>query len=113
MFKSECCNADAIVIMSPDFLGDASEKMRIGTTYFECSKCKNPCNIRPIEEVVNEKEDKAAERLAKRFHEIYEKLAPKYNYQTRRQSAVSWSKVPAKNKNLMIAVCEQILKEGI
>jgi len=132
VFKSKCCNADATIIFSPDFLGDDPKKMRVGTTYFECSKCNEPCDIKPIEEVVrrgimvkaeintiNEEFEKEkvckstnkAEKLAKRFHEFYEELAPKYNYQTRKQSAVPWSKVPINNKRLMIAVCEKILKE--
>lgn len=51
--------------------------------------------------------------LAKRFHETYERLAPRLNYKTRHESAVPWHKVPDKNKMLMIAVCEELLKEGI
>ena len=51
--------------------------------------------------------------LAKRFHETYERLAPKLDYKTRHESAVPWHKVPDKNKMLIIAVCEELLKEGI
>jgi len=54
-----------------------------------------------------------AAALAKRFHETYERLAPRLDYKTRHESAVPWHKVPDKNKMLMIAVCEEILKEGI
>lgn len=53
-----------------------------------------------------------AEQLAKRFHELYEKLAPIYGYKTRKASAVPWSKVPKKNRNLMIAVCASLIEEG-
>jgi N-glycosidase YbiA len=52
-----------------------------------------------------------AEQLAKRFHDIYEELAPKFDYETRRDSAVDWKDVPSNNKNLMIAVCQKLLEE--
>lgn len=51
----------------------------------------------------------SAEALAERFHEAYERLAPKYNYTTRKASAVAWADVPANNKALMVAVCAEIL----
>lgn len=51
------------------------------------------------------------EKLAQRFHETYERLAPQYGYETRKDSAVPWADVPEKNKKLMIAVCAEILKE--
>jgi len=50
-----------------------------------------------------------AESLAKAFHETYERLAPSYGYETRKESAKPWSEVPEKNKRLMIAVCSEIL----
>lgn len=49
------------------------------------------------------------EDLARLFHEAYERLAPEYGYKTREETAVSWSDVPDANKNLMIAVCKEIL----
>jgi len=52
-----------------------------------------------------------AEILAELFHEIYERLAPQYSYETRKASAVPWKNVPLNNKRLMIAVCEEIIKE--
>jgi len=54
-----------------------------------------------------------AEELARKFHEKYESLAPMFDYKTRRVSRVPWSKVPIKNKRLMVAVCEALLKEGV
>lgn len=51
-----------------------------------------------------------AETLAKRFHETYEKLAPKFGYKTREASAVPWEDVPKTNKELMIAVADEILE---
>ena len=51
----------------------------------------------------------SAEALAQRFHETYERLAPQYGYETRKESAVEWEDVPTNNKNLMIAVCSEIL----
>lgn len=53
--------------------------------------------------------DDAAEALAKRFHETYERLAPSFGYETRKDSAVPWEKVPEKNKALMRAVCFELL----
>jgi hypothetical protein len=52
-----------------------------------------------------------AEALAKRFHELYEALAPSFAYETRKESAVQWEDVPEKNRKLMIAVCGHILAE--
>jgi hypothetical protein len=50
-----------------------------------------------------------AEQLARLFHETYERLAPDFGYETRRESAVPWESVPANNKALMIAVAQEIL----
>lgn len=52
-----------------------------------------------------------AERLARRFHETYEQLAPQFGYATRRESAVPWEQVPEANRKLMTAVCEEIKQE--
>ena len=52
-----------------------------------------------------------AEELAKKFHETYERLASSFDYETRKESAVSWSEVPENNKELMIAVCKEILEK--
>ena len=51
-----------------------------------------------------------AEELAELFHDLYERLAPAFGYETRRQTAVPWSAVPAQNKQLMIAVSQEILQ---
>lgn len=53
----------------------------------------------------------AARDLAERFHTLYESLAPKFGYETRKESAKPWSQVPEQNKNLMIAVCEQLIAD--
>jgi len=50
-----------------------------------------------------------AERLARRFHETYERLAPSFGYETRKASAVPWDQVPENNRKLMTAVCAEIL----
>lgn len=52
-----------------------------------------------------------AEELAKRFHETYERLAPSFGYKTRKESARPWAEVPADNRALMTAVCQEILAE--
>lgn len=48
-------------------------------------------------------------QLAQWFHETYERLAPSFGYETRKDSAKPWEEVPEKNKNLMTAVCREIL----
>jgi hypothetical protein len=55
----------------------------------------------------------SAAALAKRFHETYEKLAPQFSYKTREESSKPWDEVPEDNKNLMIATCAELLKQGI
>lgn len=54
-----------------------------------------------------------SEKLAERFHEIYESCAHDHGYETRKASAVPWGSVPKKNKDLMIYVCSIIKKEFI
>ena len=49
---------------------------------------------------------------AKRFHELYEGLAPAFGYKTRKASRVPWSKVPLRNRKLMVAVCGSLQAEG-
>lgn len=51
-----------------------------------------------------------ADALAKRFHETYERLAPDFGYETRKDSAVPWENVPEKNKALMRAVCAELIR---
>jgi hypothetical protein len=53
------------------------------------------------------------EKLAELFHETYERLAPQFNYKTRKASAVPWDAVPESNKQLMIAVCAEILDKHV
>lgn len=49
-----------------------------------------------------------AAAIARMFHETYERLAPSFGYETRRQSAVPWEQVPEQNKALMIAVAAEV-----
>jgi hypothetical protein len=49
-----------------------------------------------------------SEQLARLFHETYERLAPTFGYQTRKESAVPWEQVPAHNKALMVAVADEV-----
>ena len=53
-----------------------------------------------------------AERIARRFHESYERLAPEHAYQTREASAKPWDQVPEQNRELMVAVVEELLGQG-
>jgi hypothetical protein len=54
-----------------------------------------------------------AERVARAFHETYERLAPHYGYDTREASARPWSQVPDNNRNLMIATSRELLRSGL
>jgi hypothetical protein len=51
------------------------------------------------------------EWTARKFHELYEKLAPKFGYLTRQETAVPWESVPEANKQLMIAVSTEVIRE--
>ena len=53
--------------------------------------------------------DDLIERVAKAFHEAYERLAPEYAYETRKASAVPWEYVPSLNRQLMIATVGEVL----
>ena len=50
-----------------------------------------------------------AEKVAREFHETYERLAPSFGYETRPESAVPWEQVPENNRNLMVAVVRSVL----
>jgi hypothetical protein len=53
-----------------------------------------------------------AERIAKAFHESYERQAPDHGYKTRERSAVPWEDVPEDNKSLMKAVVADLIRRG-
>lgn len=57
--------------------------------------------------------DEDAERIAKAFHESYERQAPDYGYKTREASAVPWEVVPDANRSLMVAVVQDLLDQGV
>jgi hypothetical protein len=51
------------------------------------------------------------ERWARRFHEVYEFLAPQFGYDTRDESKGAWERVPKKNRELMTHVVGVIRAE--
>jgi hypothetical protein len=53
------------------------------------------------------------ERIAREFHETYERLAPTFSYETRKASAVPWEDVPAQNKRLMMETVRSLLERGV
>ncbi len=53
-----------------------------------------------------------AEKLAMAFHEAYERLAPKYGYETREATAKPWADVPESNRRLMVHVCAELLSRN-
>lgn len=56
---------------------------------------------------------KVEEKVARSFHEAYERLAPDHQYETRPDTAVAWEDVPDNNKRLMVAVAKELLKRGV
>lgn len=54
-----------------------------------------------------------AESCARKFHEAYERLAPSYGYETRKESAVPWEQVPERNRKLMTAVCAEVARDTL
>lgn len=54
-----------------------------------------------------------AERIARAFHETYERLAPAHGYETRKASAVPWADVPDRNRALMVAVVAELLDRDV
>jgi hypothetical protein len=54
-----------------------------------------------------------AERIAKAFHETYERLAPAYDYRTRKASAVPWEEVPEQSRDLMVATVGALLADDL
>jgi hypothetical protein len=63
----------------------------------------------PRTETMETMETRNAERLARLFHETYERLAPSFGYATREASAKPWADVPEPNRSLMIAVAGEVL----
>lgn len=59
--------------------------------------------------VVEQAKGEEHERIAKAFHDAYERLAPEFGYVTRKPSAVPWEDVPEANRKLMIAVVEEVV----
>jgi len=54
-----------------------------------------------------------AHDIAREFHETYERLAPSYGYETRKESAVPWEDVPEQNKSLMVGVVADLLDRRV
>jgi hypothetical protein len=55
----------------------------------------------------------AAAEVASQFHAAYERLAPRFGYSTREASAVPWDEVPQQNRDLMVAVVDELLARGV
>lgn len=49
--------------------------------------------------------------LARRFHALYQEIAPACGYETRTETRVPWDDLPQENRLLMIAVCAAIQAE--
>lgn len=52
-------------------------------------------------------------RIAREFHETYERLAPAHGWMTQAASAVKWEDVPEENRALMVSVVQELLDRGV
>jgi hypothetical protein len=77
-----------------------------GTYYCDPGQCE------PVFERRFHGEESPAEKLARSFHQAYERLAPQYGYTTRHASRVPWDRVPERNRRLMVAVAQELLDAG-
>jgi hypothetical protein len=59
--------------------------------------------------IEEDEEELMALAVAKRFHEAYERLAPQFGYETRKETRAFDPNSP--NGKLMVAVCKELLKE--
>lgn len=53
------------------------------------------------------------DRIAREFHETYERLAPVFSYETREASAVPWESVPYNNRELLRATVRDLIRRGV
>jgi hypothetical protein len=51
--------------------------------------------------------------IAQEFHYTYERLAPDFGYETRKESAVPWEDVPITNRALMVNTVKDLLKRTV
>ena len=74
--KSICCGAIAKLNMAPDFIGDNPKTMQIGTCYYICTQCNQPCDVylkerktwtrNPKTQIQKDKREKNKDKLAKK-----------------------------------------------
>lgn len=79
--KSICCNAEIKTNMSPDFVGDNPENQIIGTCYYICTKCNQPCDVyskqrkvwtrNPKTQIIQSKKKKSTKLTPKELKEIH------------------------------------------
>lgn len=50
-------------------------------------------------------------QLAQRFHYHYERLAPRFGYDTKPESKKPWEVVPEQNQRLMVATASAVLND--
>jgi hypothetical protein len=53
------------------------------------------------------------EKIARAFHEVYERLAPNYGWGTQKRSRVAWEALPPQNRDLMIATISFLIAEDV
>lgn len=56
-------------------------------------------------------EQYSPDQLAEFFHRTYEKLAPRFNYETKEESRTAWENLAPNHRQLMRAVAQEVLEE--
>ena len=54
-----------------------------------------------------------AVRIAREFHDAYERLAPEFGYRTREESAKPWHEIPPANRSLMVATVQDLIDRDV
>jgi hypothetical protein len=91
--------------------GPGTAIMFVRDDRYECAVCGKRFRLVPAD-AARSGSQADPETTARRFHEAYERLAPSFGYETRRESAVPWEDVPEANRRLMIAVASEVMGSG-
>lgn len=58
-------------------------------------------------------DERTTERIARRFHEEYEALAPAHEWATQEASAVPWDDLPDNQRRLMVNVVANLIVKKV
>lgn len=74
------------------------------------SRAKKPRNVSYLTSYLTTADFKA---LARRFHEVYEVLAPGFGWSTQEASRVTWDELPTNQRDLMVATIRKIFEKEV